>query len=1229
MSHKGGDGTLQKNEKVYYYLDDATTPYVSTMPSSGGVVTLLDFKNSFTKRGYKYFCKEYDTDIDCEVKVELVDDDDRLRKSKNGIYELFLVSIPGYGTLPRTGGTLNRNHTGTLERRRRRSLVEINGIPFSEGPSSVAPSQSTVISRCAGEHLAEVYMSNSEDPYRYDDSTRLTGESSLYEPLAMNGRPYDEDRVRRRKPRKERYRRAYVPSTISSATESSVGSGLPRILEIFLPMKNVPYLGLNVTSLDGNIYVSGIAKGGAVDIDRRIELGDQILQVNRISFEELSVDEAVSALRVAAASKKPITLYVSKFRASDFEDPMSSLASETMPLDVSVWVETAVQNTEKMRALGIDPQDATTTFDDGTLPFSTAGSDDEEQMLYDQRRNGVPRALLEEAERRRENEQNEQYYPEHLTETLDPMIVIRAMARPDSGLQVKNRKWLKILVPMSFIGRDLVDWLLEHVVDLRDRKAARAYASRLLAAGLIRHVVSKLTFTEKCYYVFGDGVVVLGTEGRNVADSSGTSGGTRAEATTEVTYVGSPAPVGMRLVPGGLATANRNGGALGQGRHRLETTTLSPVAHDATWYRRRKGCESPLTNDYASMVGESHLGAGGYSTFVAGVHSGRPAPSQATSSCITSGFGGPPPTPLSGTAVIFAPPHPSPCETDILENLAITASVKMSETGLVEEKVRSKGDEKSMSRRVDFDPNVEEVFEKRRPTFNSEEEGVPGEVTDYLVYFSRMIDEQNVEEVLTLYDQAFPDLTERFFRDRMWPDEHVVERMIGPGNRIFIILYKELYFRQLYARNARGPQLVYRVDSFMNYQDLFSELLSSKEPVPLSLPNIWLWDIVDEFVYQFQAFCLYKANPQKRTSDEVDELINIEETQNAWNIYPVLNILYSLLSKSQINEQLNALREKKNPDLVADEFGQSDLYFKLGYFSLIGLLRTHVLLGDYHQALKTVQYIDIDPKGLYNTVPTCLVTLHYFVGFSHLMMRNYGEATRLFVNCLLYIQRTKNVQTQQQTKKNTFTYDVIGKTWEQLFHLLAICLAVQPQRIDESIASQLAERCGDRMSHMANGSIEEFRSAFSMGCPKFLSPTTVAYEGANLSKEPLLRQLQSFLEGIESQMALPILRGYLKLYTTLPTKKLASFMDVDDEHYDSFLGKLLTYKMIVNELGKEGLPATNDEEEPTTDIDFYVDRDMICIADTKVARRVGEHFIRHIQKLHEVQQQLTKLEIKP
>ncbi|CAG9530021.1 unnamed protein product [Cercopithifilaria johnstoni] len=528
------------------------------------------------------------------------------------------------------------------------------------------------------------------------------------------------------------------------------------------------------------------------------------------------------------------------------------------------------------------------------------------------------------------------------------------------------------------------------------------------------------------------------------------------------------------------------------------------------------------------------------------------------------------------------------------------------------------------------DPERDLAYERehvRRDTLN--DEMVPDDVAQYLIYFKRMIDEENVVEIHNLYEHGFPDLTERYFQQRLWPNEEAVENIVGSDSRIFIILYKELYFRHVYTRMQRGPSLAHRFDSYQNYQELFCEVLTpEKQPLSLQLPNVWLWDIIDEFVYQFQAFCLYKANPGKRSPEEYEDLLSIEQNQSAWNIYPVLNILYSLLAKSQIDEQLLAIREGRNPDDVADDFGRSALYFKLGYFSLIGLLRTHVLLGDYHQALKTVENLELDPKGLYNTVPSCLVTFHYFVGFSHMMMRNYGEATKIFVNCLLYIQRTKSIQQQNQQQKKNFQYDVIGKTNEQLYHLLAICLTLQPQRIDDSIQSQLHERTGERMNHMSNGNIDEFRLAFQQGCPKFLSPTTVVYEGPNQAKEPLLRQCNAFLEEIESQIMLPILRGYLKLYTTLPTRKLASFMDVSDADYDSFVGKLLSFKMIVNELGKECIDRC-EIDDSTTDLDFYVDKDMIIIADTKVARRIGEYFIKQIQKLQEVNRKLKELPVIP
>ncbi|VDN88666.1 unnamed protein product, partial [Brugia pahangi] len=86
----------------------------------------------------------------------------------------------------------------------------------------------------------------------------------------------------------------------------------------------------------------------------------------------------------------------------------------------------------------------------------------------------------------------------------DKKKVVQMMVMPNSGLDIKNRTWLKIPIPMSFLGSDLVDWLMEHVDGLRDRKDGRKFAGELLKEKLISHVVNKITFTEQCYYILGE-----------------------------------------------------------------------------------------------------------------------------------------------------------------------------------------------------------------------------------------------------------------------------------------------------------------------------------------------------------------------------------------------------------------------------------------------------------------------------------------------------------------------------------------------------------------------------------------------------------------------------------------------------------------------------------------------------------------------------------------------------
>jgi translation initiation factor 3 subunit L len=63
-----------------------------------------------------------------------------------------------------------------------------------------------------------------------------------------------------------------------------------------------------------------------------------------------------------------------------------------------------------------------------------------------------------------------------------------------------------------------------------------------------------------------------------------------------------------------------------------------------------------------------------------------------------------------------------------------------------------------------------------------------------------------------------------------------------------------------------------------------------------------------------------------------------------------------------MNEQLLAAKEGRDESEVAGEYGSKPLYRTLGYFSIIGLLRVHCLLGDFTLALKMMDNIELNKK---------------------------------------------------------------------------------------------------------------------------------------------------------------------------------------------------------------------------------------------------------------------------
>ncbi|XP_027245475.1 segment polarity protein dishevelled homolog DVL-2 isoform X1 [Cricetulus griseus] len=189
-------------------------------------------------------------------------------------------------------------------------------------------------------------------------------------------------------------------------------------------------------------------------------------QVNDMNFENMSNDDAVRVLRDIVHKPGPIVLTVAKCWDPSPQAYFTLPRNEPIqPIDPAAWVSHSAALTGTFPAYP------------GSSSMSTITSGS---------------SLPDGCESR------------GLSIHMDMASVTKAMAAPESGLEVRDRMWLKITIPNAFLGSDVVDWLYHHVEGFPERREARKYASGLLKAGLIRHTVNKITFSEQCYYVFGD-----------------------------------------------------------------------------------------------------------------------------------------------------------------------------------------------------------------------------------------------------------------------------------------------------------------------------------------------------------------------------------------------------------------------------------------------------------------------------------------------------------------------------------------------------------------------------------------------------------------------------------------------------------------------------------------------------------------------------------------------------
>jgi len=390
----------------------------------------------------------------------------------------------------------------------------------------------------------------------------------------------------------------------------------------------------------------------------------------------------------------------------------------------------------------------------------------------------------------------------------------------------------------------------------------------------------------------------------------------------------------------------------------------------------------------------------------------------------------------------------------------------------------------------------------------------------------------------------------------------------------------------------------------------------------------WAWDVIDEFIYQFNSFSSYRARIARQGTNE-EEIQMLRENSNTWGCYSVLNVLYSLIQRSQISEQLNAMKRNEDPMAVAGNYGTKNLYRMLGYFSIIGLLRVHCLLGDFSLALKTLDDIELNKKAMFARVMAAHFTTYYYVGFSYMMTRRYGDAIRMFSHILVYVSRTKNFQKSAQ-------YDSITKKNEQMYALIAICVALHPTRLDDTIHTALREKYGDQLLKLQKGgpdSLPIFEELFRAACPKFISPVLPDFDHPENNIDPVDHHLAIFMDEIKTTMWNPTVKSYLRLYTTMDLKKLAGFLTVEPEELRAWL--------LVNKQRSKQLRWTDQsllvgELVNVSDLDYALQgvslhplthvsppvmltrtsQDLIHISEAKVGRKLVDWYLRNLSRTY-------------
>ncbi|KAF1768169.1 hypothetical protein GCK72_008131 [Caenorhabditis remanei] len=326
----------------------------------------------------------------------------------------------------------------------------------------------------------------------------------------------------------------------------------------------------------------------------------------------------------------------------------------------------------------------------------------------------------------------------------------------------------------------------------------------------------------------------------------------------------------------------------------------------------------------------------------------------------------------------------------------------------------------------------------------------------FLIFFSKTFTEENAPEIRKCYKEYL----KLSASNEISLDFEAVKEVIG--SKDFLCLYKELI-----NRNAPPDP----VESWKIYQEVFIRLRS--------LPDIWVWDILHEFSYNYQNFSSLPAqhNWKKET------------------VFKIFEPFYSDLSK-------------------------------FGYFAYIGLLKMLIFEED-HQEISRVLTEGFQRFQIKELDPEVFIKSTYELGFAYLVAGKCTEASNCFLDVLSCLKQFSKEDIEDEKILATYT--------QHCQKCLSFCLVNNSKlkkTFPKTTVSSIESDHLTVMDEWKDGKIEAFWSFFSE-----CSPYSTTRSSTNLiepnCKAHNLKCVKFCLQRVTIWKPLRNLKGLLKVCEVL------------------------------------------------------------------------------------------------